>query len=687
MGALKPRSEDEDATIVLGEPARPAVVDDDATLVFGAQAATAPAPDDYAPAPHAAPVSPAPSASRPLRITSIEDVAAPPVQAERPLPAAWAEDGSVIRRLADLKRIQARQTASGGGVLGPVVQRLVDSGAMPEQEAVAIALRAREQGATFFQVLAAEGDAAANVDLYAALAQQEGLRFIAARDELASSIEETEWLDAKCAEQRGALLLKSTVGSAIAPCAMLDPFDLVLRDWLRGQAGKPVEPVVVTPSAFYEVLTGLRTRVEAPRRGDENFVPIDVSWQQENMVLDQPLTADVPLIVDYILQRCQNQKASDIHIEPTEEGLLIRARIDGLMHEESRMPLELHAAVVSRIKVLAQMDVAERRRPQDGRISVMIRKSPLDVRVSTLPTVLGEKVVMRLLDESALRPSPEQLGLRDANLRLILDKINAPHGLILIGGPTGSGKTTTLYSFLSAVDRLQRNVVTIEDPVEYRLSGVHQMQVNDKIGLTFASGLRTVLRQDPDVIMVGECRDRETGHMAVQAALTGHVVFSTIHANDCLSVITRLLDMKIDPYLVAASLSLTLSQRLVRVCCSQCSTLVEGREVMRRLRNEGVSQEKLARMGVEIDDNMPVVQPSGCPHCRHSGYSGRQPVFEMMAVSTEMRKLIVSEHFDSDELRRLARETGFVTMIENGLSLVEEGRTTFSELIRVFGDA
>jgi general secretion pathway protein E len=175
--------------------------------------------------------------------------------------------------------------------------------------------------------------------------------------------------------------------------------------------------------------------------------------------------------------------------------------------------------------------------------------------------------------------------------------------------------------------------------------------------------------------------------MAVQAALTGHVVFSTIHANDCLSVITRLLDMKIDPYLVAASLSLTLSQRLVRVCCSQCSTLVEGREVMRRLRNEGVSAEKLERMGVEIDDNMPVVQPTGCPHCRHSGYSGRQPVFEMIAVSPEMRKLIVSEHFDSDELRRLARETGFATMIENGLALVEEGRTTFSELIRVFGDA
>ncbi len=691
--APAPQAESDDATVVLDggaepAPARPtqttqtSQAEDDATVVVGDDVTLGSALGDPAPAP---------------KITTVEDAAQPPVQTERPLPAAWAEDGSVIRRLSDLKEIQARGAAggagaarpedNGGGVLGPVARRLVASSALLERDAVSIALRAREQGVTFFQALAADGHAASDASLYRVLAEQEGMRFIATRDELASAIEEVEWLDAKCADTRGVLLLKSEAGAERAPCAMLDPFDLVLRDWLRGQTGRPVEPVVVLPEVFYEVLAGLKTRVEAPRRGDENFVPIDVSWQQENMLLDQPLTADVPLIVDYILQRCQNQKASDIHIEPTEDGMLIRARIDGLMHEESRMPLELHSAVVSRIKVLAQMDVAERRRPQDGRISVMIRKSPLDVRVSTLPTVLGEKVVMRLLDETALRPSPEQLGLRDSNLRTILDKINAPHGLILIGGPTGSGKTTTLYSFLTAVDRVQRNVVTIEDPVEYRLNGVHQMQVNDKINLTFAAGLRTVLRQDPDVIMVGECRDRETGHMAVQAALTGHVVFSTIHANDCLSVITRLLDMKIDPYLVAAALSLTLSQRLVRVTCNQCSTLVEGREIMRKLRNEGVSLEKLERMGIEIDDNMPVVQPTGCPHCRHTGYSGRQPVFEMVPVSTDMRKLIVSEHFDSDELRKLAHQAGFTTMIQNGMALVEEGRTTFSELIRVFGDA
>jgi type II secretory ATPase GspE/PulE/Tfp pilus assembly ATPase PilB-like protein len=391
-------------------------------------------------------------------------------------------------------------------------------------------------------------------------------------------------------------------------------------------------------------------------------------------------------MVDYILQRCHGQGASDVHLEPTEEGMVVRARLDGILHEQSRMPLALHSAVVSRIKVLGGMDVAERRRPQDGRIRVMIRRSPLDIRVSTLPTVLGEKVVMRLLDDSAVRPSPEQLGLRDRHLRLIIDKITAPHGLILISGPTGSGKTTTLYSCLSAADRERRNVVTIEDPVEYRLKGVHQMQVNEKIGLTFASGLRTILRQDPDVVMVGECRDAETSRMAVQASLTGHVVFSTIHANDCVGVVSRLLDMQIDPFLVASALSLSISQRLVRVACKHCSVMVEGRELLRQLRAEGVSDEKISRMGLHIDERMPLSQPTGCANCRHTGYSGRQAVFEMLEITHDIRKLIISGNHDVDELRRLARESGMTTMAENGIQMVEDGRTTYAELFRVFGE-
>lgn len=614
------------------------------------------------------------------------DLTTPALASKSTSPGA---DDSTLARGSSRAKSTARSTgAGGGGFLGSIASALVSRGLLPEREAISLALRARDLGYTLFYAMALDPALGADEKLYAGLADSLGTRFISSRRDLLETIADVSWLDAKAAEQRGVLLLQSAdqKESDTLEYAALDPCDVLLRDWLKTRTGKNVKPVVVLPVAFFETVTNLKARIEAPKRGDENLIPIDVSWQQENLLLDQPLSADVPLVVDYILQKCQEQGASDIHLEPTEEGMLVRARVDGILHEQSRMPLELHSAVVSRIKIMAGMDVAERRRPQDGRISIMIRKSPLDVRVSTLPTVLGEKVVMRLLDDEALRPSPDQLGIRDQNLRIILDKITAPHGLIMISGPTGSGKTTTLYSCLSAADRAHRNVVTIEDPVEYRLRGVHQMQVSEKIGLSFASGLRTILRQDPDVIMVGECRDAETAHMAVQAALTGHVVFSTIHANDCISVLTRLLDMRVDSFLVASALSLSISQRLVRVSCKHCAVMVEGREILRLLRAEGVSAEKMARLGLSIDDKMPCVHPAGCPQCRHTGYAGRQAVFEMLEINAEIRKLIVSENFEVDALRLLARKSGMVPMIGHGLQLVEEGRTTYSELIRVFGD-
>ena len=660
---------EDDATIVIGATATAAPSTEDATVIIGAPPPAAPPAEDATAVVGAAPPARAQAA-----------------RAKEPRPD---DDTSTLsRRLTSNK--PKRAASSGGGFLGAIAADLVTRGVLPEREAISLALRARDHGHTFFYAMALDANLSADDKLYAALAERLGTRFIGSRRELLEQIADVDWLDAKSAEQRGVLILQSPADSkdeGTLEYATLDPCDVLVRDWLRGRTGKNPKPVVVLPAAFFESVTSLKARIEAPKRGgDENLVPIDVSWQQENLLLDQPLSADVPLVVDYILQKCQEQSASDIHLEPTEDGMLVRARIDGMLQEQSRMPLEMHSAVVSRIKIMAGMDVAERRRPQDGRISVMIRKSPLDVRVSTLPTVLGEKVVMRLLDDEALRPSPEQLGLRDRNLRIILDKISAPHGLIMISGPTGSGKTTTLYTCLSAADRGHRNVVTIEDPVEYRLNGVHQMQVNEKIGLTFANGLRTILRQDPDVIMVGECRDPETGRMAVQAALTGHVVFSTIHANDCISVVTRLLDMKIDSFLVASALSLSMAQRLVRVSCRHCSVMVEGREVLRLLRAEGVSQEKMQRLGLNIDEKMPVMHPAGCPQCRHTGYAGRQAVFEMLEISAAMRKLIVSENVEIDALRALARESGMVPMIGHGLQLVEEGRTTYSELIRVFGD-
>jgi type IV pilus assembly protein PilB len=675
----------DDATVVIGKTS-PA---DDATVVIGASDMPAGAPSPAASVSGDEPNPTHRAGKIPAADISISSKTGASLRtAARPLPNARADDSSLTRRNGGAKSGKRPQNSGAGGFLGAVANELVARGVLPEREAISLALRARDHGQTFLYAMALDAGFASDEKLYAVLAERLGTRLINSRRELLENVADVNWLDAKSAEQRGVLLLHvpDSEESDAVEYAALDPCDVMLRDWLKTRTGKPIKPVVVLPSAFFEAMTNLKARIEAPKRGDESLIPIDVSWQQESLLLDQPLSADIPLIVNYILQKSQEQDASDVHLEPSDKGMLVRVRVDGILHELTRMPLELHSAVVSRIKVMAGMDVAERRRPQDGRISIVVRKSPIDVRVSTLPTVLGEKVVMRLLSDEALRPSPEQLGIRGQNLRMILDKITAPLGLIMISGPTGSGKTTTLYTCLSAADRAHRNVVTVEDPVEYRLNGVHQMQVNEKIGLTFASGLRTLLRQDPDVIMVGECRDSETGHMAVQAALTGHVVFSTIHANDCISVITRLLDMRIDAFLVASALSLSISQRLVRVSCKHCAVMVDGREVLRLLRADGVSAEKMQRLGMNIDEKMPCMQPAGCAHCRHTGYSGRQAVYEMLEITSEIRKLIVSDNFEVDALRALARDSGMVPMIGHGLQLVEEGRTTYPELIRVFGD-
>ncbi|MBV9736197.1 MAG: Flp pilus assembly complex ATPase component TadA [Acidisphaera sp.] len=568
--------------------------------------------------------------------------------------------------------------------LGGVAAELVAAGLLTERRAVALALHARETGETLMRVIAREMAAAELEPMYEFLAGRSGQPLIREKGELMQRADEASWLPVTVAEQRGIMLLKPERPGE-APYATIDPCDLLTRDWIGRLSGRRPMPVPVLPDVLLDTIGRMRMRQQL-QEADKPLVPIDISWEQEQRIRDTLETCDVPQIVDFVVHRAYEQGASDIHIEPVEDGTVVRTRIDGMLHEECRMPLALHPAVTSRIKVLAGMDVAERRRPQDGRITAQIRRMPLDIRVSSSPTVTGEKIVMRLLDEKALRPAPEQLGLRDASLRLLLDKISAPHGLVMLSGPTGSGKTTTLYSCLSAIDRQRRNILTIEDPVEYRLKGVHQMQVNDRIGLSFASGLRNILRQDPDVIMVGECRDVETAKMAIQASLTGHVVFSTIHANDAVGVISRLLDMQIDPYLVATALTLPIAQRLVRSICTRCKTMIDGGELLTMLRAEGVSDEKLARLGVHIDPREPCLHAPGCPHCRHTGYSGRQAVFEMFEITERLRELIAGKTFNADELRHRIAETGSPSMVQNALALVDEGRTSYLEVFRVFGD-
>lgn len=572
----------------------------------------------------------------------------------------------------------------GDVVLNGIARDLVQANLLDGQKAVALCKVARDTGRTFFRMLAEDTSVRFHDEIYALVGRQFGLEALATEKELMEQAVATGWLPFPLAAKRGAVVLASGDGGMLR-YATIDPFDLPLDDWIARCAGKPTQKLLVTPAVFQSALQRLKNQGE-DEDGSSSVLVIDIPPEVEQRIATRIEEADVPQLVNYFLQRACLQGASDIHIEPTEDYLLVRNRVDGILHEDTSMPVSMHPEISSRIKIVAGMDVAEKRRPQDGRISSVIQGNPIDVRVSSYPTIYGEKMVLRLLDKNALRPSPEHLGMVSRDLRLLYDKLGAPYGLVMICGPTGSGKTTTLYSCLGSIDKKSKNVLTVEDPVEYRLKGVHQMQVNDRIGLTFASGLRTILRQDPDVIMVGECRDTETSAMAIQAALTGHIVFSTIHTNDAVGVVTRLLDMGIDHFLVANALTLTIAQRLVRKVCSHCQTVVTGTELRRQLRGDGISAERLEALGIEIDDDLTYVQGLGCVHCRNTGYSGRQAAFEVFEMTNAARNMILSPNFNADELRRMARESGMTTLIGHGLQLIEEGITTHAEVIRVLGE-
>ncbi|MBT5194496.1 MAG: type II/IV secretion system protein [Rhodospirillaceae bacterium] len=601
------------------------------------------------------------------------------------------QEARAARQRAARLRIDANLGGSGtaaakkNSILKGFPLELMERRLINERKAVSIALQTRASGKTFFRTLAQERGMGNLEDIYRALGERVGQQPIEAKGELFDRLYHADWLSAGQAEQRAILPLISPDPDVTA-FAAIDPLDVVDQDWVQRQSKQSTVVVPILPDLFWEGLSRYKKLDLDNVKESELFIPIDISWSKEEEVQADFADWDIPVVVNYIIHRSFEQGASDVHVEPTGDDLTIRYRVDGMLHEQARLPASMHAPVTSRIKVLADLDVAETRRPQDGRMSVAIRDRPIDIRVSTLPMVAGEKVVMRLLDESALRPRPERLGLSDRDLQLLLDKVSAPLGMILLSGPTGSGKTTTLYSCLSAIDRISRNVVTVEDPVEYRLKGVHQMQVNEAIGMTFATGLRTMLRQDPDVIMVGECRDVETSAMAIQAALTGHLVFTTIHSNSAIGAVGRLVDMKIDRFLIANALSLSIAQRLLRCTCKHCQTTVDGREIIAGLRSEGISVEKLAHLGIDIDPDQPCPTTTGCPRCRHTGFSGRQAVFEMFSMTDEARLCLVSDRFDLAEFRQITKDQGMSTMLRSGMALVDEGRTSYSEVVRVLGE-
>ena len=389
-------------------------------------------------------------------------------------------------------------------------------------------------------------------------------------------------------------------------------------------------------------------------------------------LLDDTSHSPVIRLVNLMLSQAVRNNVSDIHIEPYQNLLKIRQRLDGILYDMFAPPKHVQSALTSRIKLMAKMNIAEKRLPQDGRIEIKVGNKDIDIRVSTLPTAFGERVVMRLLDKSTVRMSLSDLGMSDDRLKIFSEMIKAPNGIILVTGPTGSGKTTTLYAALTAINNVDINIITVEDPIEYRIPGIGQVQVNPKIDLTFASGLRSIVRQDPDVILIGEIRDFETAEIAIQSALTGHLVFSTVHTNDAASTITRLRDMGVESFLIASSVNAILAQRLVRIICPSCKEPYQPDPV--ELERIGLTPETLG--------NRVIFRGKGCDECHQTGYQGRCGIHEFLVVDDAVKSMILKTS-DSSELKQYVRAKGMKTLVQDGAEKVLDGITTIAEVYRV----
>ncbi len=461
--------------------------------------------------------------------------------------------------------------------------------------------------------------------------------------------------------------------------AVSEPSNLFLIDEIRGLSGLAVQIVAATPKDIRRLITNLpNSKVFVIDDIIEDSETADVTLIEdaiEDIGDVEEIAGQSPVIrlVNYIIVNAVKEGASDIHIEPGERCLRVRYRIDGRLYKSLEVPLHLLPAVSSRIKIMGSMDISERRLPQDGRVNVMLEGRKIDLRVSTFPTTKGEKTVIRVLDTRGVSLKLEDLGFAEDILGTFQESIRAPNGIILVTGPTGSGKSTTLYAALNSISSMENNVCTVEDPIEYHLPLLNQFQVQPKIGLTFSKALRTLLRQDPDVIMVGEIRDEETSRTAIQAALTGHLVFSTLHTNDACSAITRLINMGVESYLIGAALNMILAQRLVRRVCAKCRQTYEPPRNVRKA---------LERMGFEFEK---FYRGVGCKSCRNTGFKGRIGIHELLVINDELRDTIVSDPSVS-HIRKIATRGGMITLGHDGFRKVREGITTIEEIFHIAGD-
>jgi type IV pilus assembly protein PilB len=548
---------------------------------------------------------------------------------------------------------------------------LLDRGLVDESALLAALDEQAATGAPLGRVLVQRG-ALAESQLVALLAEQAGMTFVDL-DEVAVDRTAVALLPGSVCRQHRILPVGFQDGALLL--AMVDPGDLLALDDAHTLTGRTGPPVVAAAAALDSALNRwVRADSEIADLGQslvDSVAPgqggIDLTQVGESISGDTPVVKYVNLLVTQAIA----DHASDIHVEPTEHDLRVRYRIDGVLQEKQSAPKGIQSSVISRIKVMADIDIAEKRKPQDGRMSVTHEGQKIDLRVATLPTVWGEKIVMRILDNSNAQLDLRDLSFSERSLDTYRASYTKPYGMILVTGPTGSGKSTTLYATVNAVSRPDINVITVEDPVEYRLPGINQVQVNPKAGLTFAAALRSILRSDPDVVLIGEIRDHETAQIAVEASLTGHLVLSTLHTNDAPSSVTRLIEMGIEPFLVGSALDSVVAQRLARKLCDRCKQPYEAGE------------RELFLAGIEHSGPRPVLhRPVGCSACSQTGYRGRIALHEVMSVTEEIERLAVAGA-SSLEIRSTAVQQGMVTLRDDGWQKICEGRTSLEELLRV----
>jgi type IV pilus assembly protein PilB len=544
---------------------------------------------------------------------------------------------------------------------------LLDSGLVTQQQLAEAYEEHQRAGRALGRVLVEKG-VLTESQLVAALAQQIGLKFVDLSDFPVDGAAIASVPPAVC-RRYNALPIGYEDGRLMV--AMSDPANVFAIDDIRSITGAEVKPVVATKSDVTAAINRYH-RVD----GDLDDLTMSMEAEEDDELSNiKEVVEDAPIVkfVNLLITQAIQDRASDIHIEPTERDLRVRFRIDGVLHEIMRSPKNIQSGVVSRLKIMAEINIAERRIPQDGRLSVTTNGKKIDLRVATLPCVWGEKVVMRVLDNSTAMLKLSDLGFADDNYERYAQSFTKPYGMMLVTGPTGSGKSTTLYATLNIVSRPEINVITVEDPVEYRIPGINQVQTNPKAGLTFASALRSILRSDPDVVLIGEVRDHETAQIAIEAALTGHLVLSTLHTNDAPSAITRLTEMGIEPFLVGSALDCVLAQRLARRLCTKC--------------REAYTPEPDTLMAARFPwhegmDLPTIYRAIGCSACSKTGYRGRLALHEVMPISEEIERLTV-ERASAVEIGRVAREQGMATLRDDGMAKVMAGVTTLEEILRV----